>query len=137
VEQRQIEVRKAEERLAELNLRVESDVRTTHDQVMEARARARAQRTAVRQAQRGFDIVTQEYLAGTKTRLEVTEAEVSLRESELNYAEAVYDYLVARAQLDYVVGAVPAVEPVVRQMIDDPGEAPPPYRNEASMENGE
>ncbi|MEJ2547234.1 MAG: TolC family protein, partial [Gemmatimonadota bacterium] len=76
-------------------------------------------------------------LAGTKTRLEVTEAEVSLRETELNYAEAVYDYLVARAQLDYVVGAVPAVEPVVKQMIEDPGEAPPPYRNEASMESGE
>jgi outer membrane protein len=137
VEQRQIEVRKAEERLAELNQRVESDVRTTHDQVMEARARARAQRRAVRQAQRGFDIVTREYLAGTKTRLEVTEAEVSLRESELNYAEAVYDYLVARAQLDYVVGAVPAVEPVVQQMIEDPGEAPPPYRNEAYMESRE
>ncbi|MCL7991212.1 MAG: TolC family protein, partial [marine benthic group bacterium] len=136
VQQRQIEVRKVEERLADLNQRVESDVRTTHDQVLEARARARAQRTAVTQAQRGFDIVTREYLAGTKTRLEVTEAEVSLRESELNYAEAVYDYLVARAQLDYVVGAVPAVEPVVEQMIEDPDVAPPAYRNEASMESG-
>ncbi|MCL7937445.1 MAG: TolC family protein [marine benthic group bacterium] len=136
VQQRQIEVRKVEERLADLNQRVESDVRTTHDQVLEARARARAQRTAVTQAQRGFDIVTREYLAGTKTRLEVTEAEVSLRESELNYAEAVYDYLVARAQLDYVVGAVPAVEPVVEQMIEDPDVAPPAYRSEASMESG-
>ena len=79
--------------------------------------------------------MTREYLAGTKTRLEVTEADVSLRESELNYAEAVYDYLVAKAQLDYAVGTVPAVEPVVAQMVDDPGEAPPPSVPDAAMES--
>ena len=57
----------------------------------------------------------------------MTEAEVSLRESELNYAEAVYDFLVAKARLDYAVGDVPSVEPVVAQMVDDPGEAPPSH----------
>jgi len=134
VEQRKIAVRQVEEQLADLGQRVQSEVRTTHDQALEARARAFAQRTAVRQAQRGFDIVTREYLAGTRTRLEVTEAEVSLRESELNYAQAVYDYLVAQARLDYVVGAVPAVEPVVEGMIEEPGEAPPPYAPGASLE---
>jgi outer membrane protein TolC len=135
VEQRQIAVRQVEEQLADLNQRAENDVRSTLDQLLEARARAFAQRTAVNQAQRGFDIVTREYLAGTKTRLEVTEAEVSLRESELNYAEAVYDYLVAKARLDYAIGSVPAVDPVVAQMVEDPGEAPPPYVPEAEMES--
>ena len=135
VEQRQIAVRQVEEQLADLNQRVENDVRSTIDRMLEAKARAYAQRTAVRQAQRGFDIVTREYLAGTRTRLEVTEADVSLRESELNYAEAVYDYLVAKAQLDYAVGTVPAVEPVVAQMVDDPGEAPPPSVPDAAMES--
>jgi outer membrane protein TolC len=131
VEQRKIAVRQVEEQFADLNQRVENDVRSTLDQLLEARARALAQKTAVDQAQRGFDIVTREYLAGTKTRLEVTEAEVSLRESELNYAEAVYDFLVAKARLDYAVGDVPAVEPVVAQMMDDPREPPPPYLPEA------
>ena len=32
---------------------------------------------------------------------------MALRESEFNYAQAVYDYLVARAQLDAAVGRVP------------------------------
>jgi len=137
VEQRKIAVRQVEEQLADLSQRVQSEVRTTHDRVLEARARAYAQRTAVRQAQRGFDIVTREYLAGTRTRLEVTEADVSLRESELNYAQAVYDYLVAKAQLDYVVGAVPAVEPVVERMIEEPGEAPPPFAPGESVESSQ
>ena len=135
VEQRQIAVRQVEEQLADLNQRVENDVRSTLDQLLEARARALAQQTAVNQAQRGFDIVTREYLAGTKTRLEVTEAEVSLRESELNYAEAVYDYLVAKARLDYAVGDVPAVEPVVAQMVDDPNQAPPSHLPNSAMES--
>ena len=39
--------------------------------------------------------------------IEVTDAEVALRQSEFNYAEAVYDYLVARARLDQVLGMVP------------------------------
>lgn len=135
VEQRKIAVRQVEEQFADLNQRVENDVRSTLDQLLEARARALAQQTAVNQAQRGFDIVTREYLAGTKTRLEVTEAEVSLRESELNYAEAVYDFLVAKARLDYAVGDVPSVEPVVAQMVDDPGEAPPSHLPEVVSEN--
>lgn len=135
VEQRQIAVRQVEEQLVDLNQRVENDVRSTLDQLLEARARALAQSTAVNQAQRGFDIVTREYLAGTKTRLEVTEAEVSLRESELNYAEAVYDYLVAKARLDYAVGDVPAVEPVVAQMVEDPGDALPTHLPNSAMES--
>ena len=39
-----------------------------------------------------------------------TDAEVALRQSEFNYAQAVYDYLVARAQLDEATGRVPLVD---------------------------
>jgi len=33
----------------------------------------------------------------------------------------VYDYLVARAQLDFAVGSVPAVETALAGMLDRPG----------------
>jgi outer membrane protein TolC len=91
---------------------------TVLSNLTEARSRAEAQRQAVSQAQRGFDIVTTEYLAGTLPRIEVTEAELALRQAEQNYALAVYDYLVAQAQLDLAVGVVPVVDPVVNAMID-------------------
>jgi outer membrane protein TolC len=44
------------------------------------------------------------------TQLELTDAEVALRQSEFNYAQAVYDYLAARARLDEAVGRVPLVD---------------------------
>jgi outer membrane protein TolC len=46
------------------------------------------------------------------SQLELTDAEVALRQSEFNYAQAVYDYLTARARLDEAVGQVPLVDRV-------------------------
>ena len=53
---------------------------------------------------------TAQYREGIGTQLELTDAEVALRQSEFNYAQAVYDYLVARAQLDQATGRVPLVD---------------------------
>jgi outer membrane protein TolC len=43
-------------------------------------------------------------------RLQVTDAELALRQSEFNYAQAVYDYLSAQAKLDLAIGRVPLVD---------------------------
>ena len=118
VEQRKIGVRQAEERIGDLRQRAANEVETVFANLTESRSRAEAQRQAVSQAQRGFDIVTTEYLAGTQPRLEVTEAELALRQAEQNYALAIYDFLVAQAQLDLAVGIVPAVDPAVKAMIE-------------------
>ena len=75
--------------------------------VEESRLRAAGQKKAVEQAQRGFDIVRAEFREGLGSRLEVTDAEVALRQSEFNYAQAIYDYLSARARLDESTGQVP------------------------------
>lgn len=88
----------------------EHQVRTLHAQVQEAAERAAAQRIAVEQAQRGYAIATAEHRAGTASRLAVTDAEIALRQSEFNYAEAMYEYLAARARLDEIVGTVPGVD---------------------------
>jgi outer membrane protein TolC len=40
----------------------------------------------------------------------VTDAELALRQSEFNYAQAVYDYLTAQARLDLAMGRVPLVD---------------------------
>jgi outer membrane protein len=88
----------------------ESQVRTLMEGVEEAYLRAAAQRLAVGQAQRGFGIARAQYAEGLGSRLELTDSEVALRQSEFNYAQAVYDYLVARAQLDQAVGRVPLVD---------------------------
>ena len=87
-------------------IQIESLVENTE----EARQRAEAQAFAVRQARRGFDIASAQYREGLGSQLELTDSEVALRQTEFNYAQAVYDFLVFRAQLDEAVGAVPGVE---------------------------
>ncbi|MGD8495271.1 MAG: TolC family protein [Gemmatimonadales bacterium] len=124
VAQRQIAVRQIESQLADLRLRAASEVRARFDQVGEARARAGAQKRAVGEARRGYEIASSQYREGTGSRLEVTDAENALRQAELNYARAVYDYLAARARLDLAVGQVPAVDPALTTIYDDPGAEP-------------
>jgi len=116
VAQRQAALRQvqAQHRLA--TARAETEVRTLLDQVEEARARAQAQRRAVAQARRGFEIASVQYREGIGSQLEVTDAEVALRQSEFNYAEAVYDYLAARARLDEATGMVPLTEAVLTNL---------------------
>ena len=88
----------------------ENEVRTLHEEAREAYSRAAAQRRAVAQAQRGFDIAGKEYRAGLGSQLQVTDAELALRQSEFNYAQAVFDYLNAQARLDAAIGVVPLVD---------------------------
>jgi outer membrane protein TolC len=100
-------IRITEARLDRAERQTLGDVRTSHEAVVEARMRAGAQRAAVGQARRGYEIATLEYREGIGSQLQVTDAEVALRQSEFNYAQAVYDYLIARSQLDLALGTVP------------------------------
>ncbi|MCG6955607.1 MAG: TolC family protein [Gemmatimonadetes bacterium] len=110
IDEKRAALRQAETqtRLAEAQARAQ--VQTLVDQTDEALLRARGQKLAVGQAQRGFDIASAQYREGLSSQLELTDAEVALRQSEFNYAQAVYDYLVARAQLDQATGRVPGVD---------------------------
>jgi outer membrane protein len=94
----------------QLRDQVENQVRTLLAQVEETHARESARRFAAQQARRGFEIASVQYREGISSALEVTDAELALRQSEFNYAEAVYDALVARARFEQAVGVVPQVE---------------------------
>lgn len=109
-DQRQAALRQAEVQTRQGRDQAAVQVRNLADQVEEALARARGQQLAVTQATRGYEIARAQYREGLGTQLELTDAEVALRQSEFNYAQAVYDYLTGRAQLDEAVGAVPMVD---------------------------
>jgi outer membrane protein TolC len=107
VAQRQATVRTAQTQTRFAQNRAESEVRNNVEQMEEARLRATAQGRAVQQAQRGFEIARATFREGLGSRLELTDAEVALRQSEFNYARAIYDYLTARARLEEAAGLVP------------------------------
>ena len=110
VDQRRAAWRQAETQSRLARDQAASQVKSLVELAEEARARARGQKLAVAQAQRGFEIAAAQYREGLSGQLELTDAEVALRQSEFNYAQAVYDYLVAWAQLDEATGSVPMVD---------------------------
>ncbi len=110
IDQRRASLRQAETLSRVARARADSEVETFWDQMLEAKGRADAQRLAVQQAQRGFEIASAQYREGLGSQLELTDSEVALRQSEFNYAQAAYDFLVAQANLDLAVGSVPMVD---------------------------
>ena len=113
VDQRRAAWRQAETQSQLARDQAASQVKSLVEFAEEARARAQGQKLAVAQAQRGFEIASAQYREGLSGQLELTDAEVALRQSEFNYAQAVYDYLVAWAQLDEATGLVPMVDSAV------------------------
>ncbi len=110
IDQRRASLRQAEVQTRRMAGEAEAELRNLADELMEAHARASSQRLAISQAQRGYEIASAQYREGIGSQLELTDAEVSLRQSEFNYAQAVYDYLWARARLDQARGEVPLVD---------------------------
>lgn len=110
IDQRRVALRQAETQTRMAADRATVELRNLVDEVHEAHARAAGQRLAVAQAKRGYEIASAQYREGLGSQLELTDAEVALRQSEFNYAQAVYDYLAARARLDEAAGQVPMVD---------------------------
>ena len=59
---------------------------------------------AVLQAEKGRPIAEKRYEVGRGTILELNSSEVALTQAKLTYNQSIYDYLVAKADLDLVMG---------------------------------
>jgi len=116
VGQARANVQQNEARLARAELDAQNQIQTLLESLDEARLRAASQRRAVETAQRGFAIASAEYREGIGSQLQITDAEVALTESQVNYARAVYDYLTARSQLELAVGTVPDASDAFSEM---------------------
>lgn len=63
-----------------------------------------AARKAVDQSERGYLIAQKRYDTGAGTLLEVNDAELAMTQAKLNFNQAIYDYMVAKADLDKTLG---------------------------------
>jgi outer membrane protein TolC len=117
IDQKRALLNQARNQSALARLQAESQVKSFREQAQEALERAQGQKLAVTQAQRGFEISSAQYREGLGSQLELTDAEVALRQSEFNYAQAVYDFLVSQAQLNEAMGRVPMVNEALADRI--------------------
>lgn len=106
MQQRRAALRQSELRRRQGEQRTDSQLRNLLASLEDSRYRAESLRRALDQARRGFEIATAQYRTGVGSQLQITDAEVALRQSEFNYARTVYDHLTLRAQLDAAMGTV-------------------------------
>lgn len=66
-----------------------------------------AAQRGVEQAERGQMIAQKRYETGAGTLLELNDAELALTQSKLNYNQAIYDYMVAKSDLEKTLGKGP------------------------------
>ena len=63
-----------------------------------------AAQKAVEQAWRGYEIALKRYDVGAGTLLETNDAELSLTQARLNFNQAIYDFMTAKADLEKTLG---------------------------------
>ena len=63
-----------------------------------------AAQTAVSAAQKGYDIAERAYQVGRSTLIELNDAQLALTQARLSESQAVYNFIVAKAQLEQVIG---------------------------------
>jgi len=84
-----------------------NEIISAEESLQQAFETAAARRKALDQAQRGYNNARARLKRGVGSQLDVTNAELQLREAQLNYARMVYNYLTAKAQYDQAIGLVP------------------------------
>jgi len=107
VNQAEIDVLKTESQLVTVENNLKTALRASIGTLDQSRKRLSAQEKNVETAERGYKIVTARFLASAATQLEVNDAQLALTQARVNRIQAVYDYLVASADLDLLLGRVP------------------------------
>ena len=83
-----------------LNMQAQSYV----DNMTKSAEQLQSSKTAVELAQKGLEISQKRYDVGKGTILELTNSQVSLTNVKLSYNNTIYDYLIAKSELNKVLG---------------------------------
>jgi outer membrane protein len=110
IQQAKIERLQTRTRYEDLKSQVRADVEVRLSNVVEARKRIDVQSKTITVAERSYKITMLRLREGIGSRLELTDAELQLDTAKTNYLQAVYDYLVASAELEKSLGRIEPVE---------------------------
>lgn len=79
-------------------------VKQSQDNMATCVKRFDATQRGVSQAEKGYMIAQKRYDTGAGTLLELNDAELALTQSRLNFNQSIYDFMVAKAELDKILG---------------------------------
>ncbi|MDE5962983.1 MAG: TolC family protein [Alistipes sp.] len=87
-----------------LRRQIDVQVRSALNDLVTARETMFAQERTVEQARKAYGISDTRYRAGAGTILELNSAQLAQTQAQLNFSQAIYDYLTAKAEYDRIVG---------------------------------
>ena len=83
---------------------IDVQVRSALNDLLTARETMYAQELTVAQARKAYGISDTRYRAGAGTILELNSAQLAQTQAQLNFSQAIFDYLTAKAEYDRIVG---------------------------------
>ncbi|MBE2255916.1 MAG: TolC family protein [Ignavibacteria bacterium] len=103
VQQAEIETKKNDEEIAELKRNLKLQTESVYIRLEDARNRIRSQYETVKLAERGFELANASYRNGVITQIDVLDAQLLLSQTKLSYLNAIYDFLIARTDLELLL----------------------------------
>lgn len=110
VQRAQIGRKDVEEQKRAAKLTAQNEIASAAEELNKVFETAEARNQALAQAEEGYQRSRKRLENGIGSQLEVTEAEVQVRQAEVNYALMVFEYLSAKAEYDLATGRVPFVD---------------------------
>lgn len=95
-----IEVKKSEELISKTKELLKVSTESVLLKLDEAKSRIRVQEDVVTTAERGYELANISYKNGVLNQIDVLDSELALSQVKLAYLQAVYDYLIARTDLE-------------------------------------
>ena len=104
MEQQDVQISRAQLQYDQLRQSIELEVATALRSLETARRRILSQQQTVQNAETNYSFTEERVTEGVSSPLELREASDQLDRSRLNYLQAVYDYIVARSDLETALG---------------------------------
>ena len=99
-----IQIRQLEQNRLDTERKLNMQITSYQNNMAASSEQVVSNRENVMQAQKAVQIAGKRYEVGRGTVLELNTSQVQLTEAELTYNQSIYDYLVAKADLDQVLG---------------------------------
>lgn len=106
VSQAEIGLNQAVEQKRNLTEAIKTQALSILYRVQQALLRIEGQNKTVRTAEEGYEIAKRRLENNVGTQLEVNDAELALRQAKLNRLQAIYDFKIAEADLETVLGRI-------------------------------
>lgn len=103
-EQNKVDVRKLEYQISYLKDNIKLSAEQSILKLNEAKKRVDAQEKSVAQAEKALSIAEARFKNGVGLQLEILDAQVALSQTLTNRSQAIYDYLMAKAEWEQAVG---------------------------------